>query len=144
MTREIKFRGKRKDNNEWVYGDLCDYFRGSGKCIMPDSYFATRDFGEEDEKGNPVIENDMAIGGFIPVIPETVGQYTGLNDKNGKGIYEGDFINIFFDNGVSFGNGVVKFLHGCFYINDMTISNIYFENLTTEIIGNIYETPNLI
>lgn len=148
MKREIKFRGKRKDNGEWVYGDLCDYFRGSGKCIMPDSYFASRDFGEEDEKGNPVIEDDMAIGGFISVEPETVGQYTGLKDSKGVEIYEGDI----------FDKGIVVFSNGCFngcYTCGTTskkgwdYSDEWEDGLAeyarkNKVIGNIYQNPELI
>lgn len=130
MNRTIKFRGKRIDNGEWVYGYLAD-----------------------EDYINDIDSIDLSS---IEVNIDTVGQFTGLFDKNGKEIFEGDIISV---------NGkypkLVKYIndYACFCLANIEdldeemdtgywhqVSPGWWNSSKREIqaIGNIYDHPELI
>lgn len=121
--REIIFRGKRLDNGEWVYGSL---FVGFKKSYICPEAIAMYNF-----------DGALCIGGFIEVYPSTVGQYTGLKDKHGKKIFEGDIL--LFRAGRTH---VVRFEDGAFILEDSAIP-IPFA-IKSEIIGNVHDNPELL
>ena len=127
MNREILFRGKCVDNGEWIEGNLLTYPSGDTRIAVTVS-------GHK----NPAIYGSLEF-----VIPETVGQYTGLTDKNGKKIFEGDITkhrSNYSDNDVI---AVVTYSDG--YFLAMTEDNAGF-NLSDrlEVIGNIHDNPELL
>lgn len=150
--REIKFRGQRLDKSEFVYGDLI-HGVGSKKgrtYILPN-------------KVNLAYVKDCHPLDGVEVIPESVGEYTGLKDKNGKEIYEGDIIVAstypFQDNGKSNYVATVEWLFSswqyvlhCVNRNKRGISSGMNQPLQDEhdiqvnfeVIGNIYENTDLI
>lgn len=123
--REILFRGKRTDNGEWVHGNLV---RG---C---------------DEKYAYIVEfgNRELCRNYVNVNPDTVGQYTGLKDKNGTKIFEGDIgrrrDDIFL---IDWSEEKAAFVM-IFY--DYICEILYLEEMwdDAEVIGNIHDNPELL
>lgn len=111
--REIIFRGKRVDNGEWVYGGILQYENYHAICAYSDYH----DWHE-----------------FIEVMPETVGQYTGLTDKNGTKIFEGDILMINNTQKVR-----VFFEKGMFVVDHYALNLLYDRSIDSEVIGNIHE-----
>lgn len=131
MSREILFRGKRTDNCEWVYGNYC-----YAELIDKSGY--------ED-----LIIEQPADGETRRVIPETVGQYTGLTDKNGKKIFEGDIIKDHSFTIDDFSKVVYDTENAQFSLADcdeicdtMEEWERYREDY--EIVGNVYDNPELV
>jgi len=131
------YRGKRKDNGEWVYGWCCF------NSIMKSAW---------------IIDLEEGCSHAYEVVPDTVGQDTGLTDKNGKHIFEGDIVNAVYQSGYAgientdFGNGIVLYFDsyygGASYHIDM-IGELGYRVFSAglqdgvTVLGNIFDNPEL-
>ena len=133
--REILFRGKRIDNGEWVEGYL--YASNISGCYILQTQTKHRKL-----KSGGVEIYDQLIP--IQVDGSTVGQYTGLTDKNGKNIFEGDILFCAHEIGMGYREfrGKVVYKAPKFYVDCgnivLTLDSAY------TIIGNIYDNPELL
>lgn len=123
MNREILFKGKRKDNGMWEYGNL-----------------SMRD---ETRRSKYYIGQNM-LG--YEVLPETIGQYTGLTDKNGRKIFEGDILKAMGVDGEQI--APVVFRKGFFVLDEknafIRLGVGAFRKRQLEVIGNIHDNPELV
>ncbi len=122
--REVLFRGKRVDNDEWAYGFLVEALN----CVT-------------DKNETFIIEQDatyFTYGEFacaVAVIPETVGQFTGLCDKNGRKIFEGDIVES--PHGTQ---GFVEWQNAeCAFLVNIGDDWQTMDDCTYEVIGNKYD-----
>jgi uncharacterized phage protein (TIGR01671 family) len=130
--REIEFRGKRLNDGQWVFGQLTTPHKN------PNIW--------------PSVSGAHLPTGY-PVDPATIGQFTGLRDKNGAKIFEGDVLHHIWQSGggetletVS----EVKFSNGSFIADDhkradfILFLHVNKDWATVEVIGNVYDNPDLI
>lgn len=137
--RTIKFRAKRLDNGEWVYGDY-HHRVGGVHCIID---------MQPDFQGK--VEYVV-----IQVAPDTIGQFTGLLDKNGKEIYEGDIVKWILTMpriGVYGGYeeydteeiGEIKWDAGALQLGEYCAAGFAYESEDyAEVLGNIHDNPELL
>ena len=146
--REILFRGKRLDNGKWVQGFL---------VIWRNDYYIAPDINAYTSMGGRGKGRCMMFGHYYQVLPETVGQYTGLTDKNGKKIFEGDILKIIHKYQSPFDDDTKEY-------TDITTDVVFFDdeglcfsygkspflcvvdNVTAEyeVVGNIHDNPELL
>lgn len=138
---ETKFRGKCIGTGEWVYGSLINnaFFKDVDRS--PCCYILDTDKLEYD-----CWEDIAEYIDDYEVIPETVGQFTGLQDKNGKDIYEGDIVR---PNSMHITcDCQVIFKEGAFMLKTIVHNQAHFLRKEVwnacEVIGNQYESPELI
>lgn len=124
--RDIEFRGKQTDNGEWVYGVPTK--DGRGEMVMVENIFECEEYNCRGANCLYVDEN-------------TVGQYTGLKDKNGTKIFEGDIVLLKGDDEPY----QVVFDESCFQVYSDSVCYVMdnFYDYEIEVVGNIYDNSEL-
>jgi len=148
--REIKFRARDR-NNKWIYG--------TGIVQVEHNTYDTDKWELVQKVNYDELDNYYPSYETEEIDIKTLGQYTGLKDKNGKEIYERDIVKInahSYDFGFEKDRiGEIRFLEGCFgFYKELSEKKYLFNELSTEfgygeleyyeVIGNIYENPELL
>lgn len=143
MTRDTLFRGKRTNNSQWVYGSYWHY-----SCSNTHQHL--------------VFNDDVSV--WVSVDPDTIGKLTGLTDRNGVKIFEGDIIRWHDNTELSVGGQIAEVCFGKYRDADSAFDDVYAigfylrtsggECVTIcwldeykndfDIIGNIHDTPELL
>lgn len=135
MKRTIKFRAWNTEMNHMVFPSL-EFSREIWPCFY-------KRITNTNEKGEELVMEMVSVDHILQSPEFIVSQFTGLLDKNGKEIYEGDILLLPYNF-----KGVVKYKEGSFIIEN-TNNKFYYlgeliSNLSYEIIGNIHETPEIL
>jgi hypothetical protein len=134
--REILFRGKRKDNGAWETGGI----------LVPEPPYV---YGKE---GTAIIYNPPS-GLTSVVLLETIGQFTGILDKNGVKIFEGDIVDIVYRRGridkAEWGRHVIEYLDYGFMQRELNNPDAIDEDMSLpveyyEVVGNIHDNPEML
>ena len=152
MNRKIKFRRKNKYIG-WVFGQLA--YGLNEETYIIEEVELDNSYGLEET----ILYPDM----WHRVDPDTIGQYTGLHDKNGKEIYEGDVIEFSYDVftgnfDTKVGRGTIEFIDGAFYIKPFEIEGKKIKDIDNEewfllytvntdilkVLGNVHENLELL
>ena len=137
--REILFRGKSTETNQWIYGGF-HIWEKRQTCFGDDKL-------KDDEISYVITVNSFADWNMprtmqaVEVIADTVGQYTGLTDRNGRKIFEGDIVNILTENEEF---GIITYDDGGFFVDASTFSVDFMNNINgsdIEVIDNIHDNP---
>lgn len=149
MNRGIRFRGKRCSDGKWVYG-----------------FYAESNYSWKGHKPHKswIVSNAISNGGFFNILgryavkDNTIGQFTGLYDKNGKEVYEGDILKVECTDGSSIYK-IVRFvpekaafcMANTFEIKDegrwdiwSCVSQRGIKEIEASVIGNIHDNPELL
>ena len=150
--REILFRGKDKDDGNWYEGYYLQLHDTTYCCMPSDNVDEANRLNKENEHHYIVFEQMTDWG--LPnkhlraeVLPETVCQYTGLTDKNGRKIFEGDIVKVLYTNGQEDGGDVteVKYSEKSASFSpwdweyDCDGCDLYFHIKEIEIVGNAFD-----
>ena len=126
--REILYRGARMEDGKFVYGSLV---------------FVKENDKSENELPHIVISYGPDTFDWFEVEPETVGQYTGIDDREGEKIFEGDIFKIGAENNIY----TVRFDYGCFlaYEDDVQVGILAeLATMFVKVIGNIHDNKELL